>query len=459
MCYLDDDHGRDVEIMIPLIYLAERELKCDVELAFMWDIHKIYRRKPDIILIPNTIGSVLHHRLTKYAHENGIKVFGLISEGIFRTNGTFNYYGYNTDKKFYQEYICHWSERTKIFLDGELPGLKDRNVVTGAVGFDRYKIYDFISEDDYLKKKGLSKFNKVVGYAGWAFGKIYNPQGLRELKAISSDVDARVRWIEDQMHKVEDMLRKAVEDHPDVLFVMKRHPNEANPSITKENPNEMIALRDYPNVLYITANENLHDIISASDIWTGFETTTAIEAWLMGKQTLFINPDPDFNRTNIFKGNPLIRTPEEFSRIIARYYETGKVEGFDSEELIKNREQIYRETIGFADGKNHLRAGYYLEKVLKTIHPGEGKSRRIRFSMKYFVMYILMVTGKNFYIKGLFLQLPKFKKTIWIFDKWRLTNVKRLKEKYQPYLDRFYSDHHIREKMSDRSLWKELDLG
>ncbi|MGC9345028.1 MAG: BFO_1060 family glycosyltransferase, partial [Bacteroidales bacterium] len=359
LCFLDDDHGRDVEILIPLIYFAERELNCEVDFSFIWNIHDIYRKKPDLVLIANTIGSKLHHKVTRYAHDNGIKVFALISEGIFRTNGTFNYFGYNEDKVFYQEYICHWSERTKIFFDKELPELGERNVTTGAVGFDRYTIYDFISKEEYLEKKELQKFKKVVGYAGWAFGKIYNAQGRQELKVINKDVNARVRWMEDQMYKVEAMLRAAVEANPDILFIMKRHPNEANPTITKENPNEMIGLRDYPNVLYITANENLHDLISVSDLWVGFETTTAIEAWLMGKQTVFINPDPDFNRTNIYKGNPVLRTPEEFLEVIDGFYKNGEVVHFKDEEYVKNREQIFKETIGFADGMNHLRAGYY----------------------------------------------------------------------------------------------------
>lgn len=456
LCFLDDDHGRDVEIMIPLIYFAERELNCEVDFSFMWNIHDIYRKKPDIVLLPNTIGSRLHHKVTKYAHENNIKVFALISEGIFRTNGTFNYYGYNTDKEFYQEYICHWSERTKIFFDKELPELGTRNVTTGAVGFDRYTIYDFISKEEYLEGKELQRFKKVIGYAGWGFGKIYNPQGLQELKMISSDVDARVRWLKDQMYKVEAILKAAVEKNPDVLFILKRHPNEANPTITKENPNEMIGLRDYPNVLYITSNENLHDLISISDIWTGFETSTAIEAWLMGKQTAFINPDPNFNRTDIYTGNPIIRTPDEFLHLINEFYETGQIPGFYSKEIIRNRDKIFEETIGFADGMNHIRAGYFLKKTLEEISPCNDEKREIKFSWKFWFMYFLLMTGRFFYIENLFLKLPKFKKTVWMFKKWRLENVRKLQNQYKKYLDRFYSEKEISQKVKSNEIWNEL---
>jgi hypothetical protein len=116
LCYFDDDKGRDVEILMPVLYYAETYLNVEIEKAFIFDIDKIRRKKPDLVILANTIGSKNHHYIAKYAYENGIKVFALISEGNFRTNGTFNYWGYNTDKKFYQEYICHWSKRTLDFL-------------------------------------------------------------------------------------------------------------------------------------------------------------------------------------------------------------------------------------------------------------------------------------------------------------------------------------------------------
>lgn len=458
LCFLDGEEGRDPEMLFPLIYFAENVLNCKVEYSFIWNIHEIYRKKPDLILMANTIGSVLHYEVTKYANNNGIKIFALISEGIFRTNGTFNYFGYNTDKSFYQEYICHWSERTKEFLDTELPEIKDKNVVTGAVGFDRYSIYKFMDKEDFLGPKNLGQFKKVIGYAGWAFGKMYSKQGLQEIRHYHKDAKKRLSWMEDQMYKVEDILRKAIEANPDILFLLKRHPNEANPTITTENPNEMIRLRDYPNVLYITGQENLHDLISVSDIWVGFESTTCIEAWLMGKPSMFINPDPDFNRTNIYKGHPIVKTAEDFLEKIQSFYSKGEMECFNNPELIANREEIIHETIGFSDGMNHIRAGYYLSKVLDTIQPEEVKNRKVKISYKYLFKYCLLMIGRFFYIKYLFLKLPKFKKTVWMFESWRLSNLKILQSNYKPFLDKFYENKKILARYQNGSLWKDLGL-
>lgn len=456
LCFLDVDRGRDAEIILPLVYFAENVLGCRVEFSFLWNIHDIYRKKPDLILVANTIGSLLHFRLTKYAHENGIKIFALISEGNFRTDGSFDYYGYNQDKVFYQEYICHWSERTKEFFDKEIPSLGKRNVFTGATGFDRYVIYEFEKKAEFLNRNNLPAFKRIIGYAGWAFGKIYNPQGREELKLYLENFEDGYTWMEDQMKKVEHILREAILHFPDTLFLLKRHPNEANPTITKENPNEMIGLRDYPNVLYITGNENLHDLISVCDIWTAFESTTAIEAWMMGKETVFINPEIDFNRDKTYLGTPIAKDAESFISYIDEFYSKGSIKDFYTKELKKNRIEIIKSTIGHDDGMNHIRAGHYLEKVLKSIEPGEGQSKKIAFNFKFWFMRFLLVTGSFFYIKKLFLILPKFKKTVWMFDTWRFKNLGQLQERYSPYLKRFYRKNHILEKHAEGTLWNSL---
>ena len=66
--------------------------------------------------------------------------------------------------------------------------------------------------------------------------------------------------------------------------------------------------------------------------------------------------------------------------------------------------------------------------------------------------------GRFFYIKYLFLKLPKFKKTVWMFENWRLSNLSKLKNNYKPYLDKFYKGKNIISRQKDDSLWKDLGL-
>lgn len=456
LCFLDDDNGRDVEILMPVVYFAEKYMNCEVEFVFVWDIHAIYRKKPDMVLLPNTIGSLWYFQISKYAYEQGVKVFALLSEGNFRTDNTFNYWGYNYDKKFYEEFICLWSKRTYDYFIDQLPDYNNKIVFTGATGYDRYLIYKFQSKEVFLKLNSLEKFNKVICYAGWAFGKLFNEQGLQELRFFHKDDTGRLKWVEDQMYFVEDILKNTIENNPDILFLFKRHPNEANPSIIKECMNEMIRLRDYPNVLYITENIGIHDLVSISDIWMAFDTTSVIDAWLLNeKQTILINPDPVFRRSGIEKGSVIVENFKELQNFINEYYETGIIKGFMTNEKKQNRKQLIKDTIGFGDGLNHLRTGYYLKKVVQEIRSG-GQAKRYRFSRKYFIRYAAIYITRFFYIRSLFSMLPKFKKTVWIFERYKLKKLPLLKDKYYKYLDEFYKKNSLKSKIENNSIWDEI---
>lgn len=453
LCFLDEDYGRDVEIVLPVLIFAEKYLSSSVEFAFVWDVHAIYRKKPDLVFLPNTVGSPLYFQISRYAHQQGVKVFALISEGNFRTDGSFNYWGYNKDQVFYQSYVCHWSERTHQFLSQELPEWKEQMVFTGATGFDRYQINDFDTKEEFLSRRGLPDYKKIIGYAGWAFGKLSNQQGTEELLVYFKGDKQKLKWAEQQMLQVEATLRKVIEDNPDTLFILKRHPNEANPSIVEEGRNEMNPLQDYENVLYIKEKENIHDLINISDIWMGFETTTTLEYWLVKKNpTILINPEPDFNRDELYKGSVIVPNAEALQAVIDEYYTTGTVKAFEEEEKVVARETIIRNTIGYGDGFNHARAAYYLKKVLEK--PAEKP--RFRFNPGYFTMYALLHLGKYFYKRWLFMILPKFKKTVWIFEKYKLAGISQLKKKYTFFLERFYAKNQVDERLQQDTFFNDI---
>jgi hypothetical protein len=458
LCFLDNDNGRDVEMMLPLVYFIEKFLACRVEFNFIWDVFSVYRKKPDLVLLPNTVGSRLYFQISQYAARQNIPVFALISEGNMRTDGSFDYWGYNSDKHFYQDFVCFWSARSRDFLRKELPDIKEKLVLTGATGFDRYNIYGFENKEDFLRRRGFKNFRKVIGYAGWAFGKLSNTQGRDELLSFFKGDISRLSWTEKQMYAVEEILRQAVEYYPDILFVLKRHPNEANPSIVEEGRNEMNPLTSYPNVLYVKEEENLHDLISISDIWMGFETTTSLEAWLMKSQvpTLLLNPDPDFNRDQLYKGSLILHSGQELISCIEQFYHKGSISSFMNQDKILFRQKLIRDTIGWGDGFNHIRTAYYFQKTLEKA--SQTGDIRPRFSFKYAWMYVLMELGKYFYIKNVFIRLPKFKKTIWIFEKFRLRNIPVLQARYKHFMEDFYNKHKVAERYKLGTLFEELSI-
>jgi len=459
ICTLISDEGRDVEIILPIVYFAEKYLDCTVEFIFFWEAHKIFRKKPDLVIIPaNTVGDHLLFEIAKHAAECGIKVFSFISEGNFRTNGSFDYWGYNYEKKFYQDYVMHWSKRTQNFLINELPHYKDKMVLTGAPGFDRYKIYEFLDKETFLRKNGLTQYKKIITYAGWAFGKLANQQGIEELMVYFLDNTNALEWAKEQMFAVEEVLKKAIENNKDTLFILKKHPSEVNPSIEHlDYLNEMVRLKDYPNVIYTTNDIAIHDLINISDLWLGFETTTALETWIMvDKPTILINPDDAYfeqYRDELYKGSIIVKDYPSLQKCIDKFYEKGKLDEFYTEDKIQNRKKIITDTIGYEDGLNHLRSGYYLMKTLEQIESEKNKSI---FSFNFFIKYFLLHIGKYFYIKSLFLKLPKFKKTIFIFERYKMKNIPILQKKYYLFLDKFYRDKQLPEKIESGNIWNEI---
>ncbi len=458
LCFTDTDTGRDVEIILPIRYFAERFLNCKFYHSISFDAFSIYRFKPDIILLPNTIGSNLYFKLSKKAHRQNIPLFALISEGNFRTNGTFNYWGFNTDKVFYQEYVCCWSERTANFLKSEVPEAEEKIVVTGGTGFDRYKIYKFKTREEILKKYNLPEFKKVIGYAGWAFGKLQHKRGRKELtSAYKDNPEKRLKWVAEQRILVRDILRKSIEKNKDTLFILKRHPQESSPELTIEIINEMSELADYDNVLYLGEEEALHDLINISDLWTCFESTTALEAWLLGKETIFINPDPNFNRDQLFKGSVLVNSYENLQEKINEYFQNGKIEDFYKDEKISAREKIIKETIGFDDGMNHIRAGYYLHKTIE-----KKLNRKItstyRFNFYDFLIFLGIRFFSLFYNRNIFKHIYKLKKHLWVFEDFKLKKIPVLYKQYSKYLNEFYNLNDVSNKFKKGILYKELNL-
>lgn len=453
LCFTDDSVGRDVEMLLPIRYFSERFLNCEFHHALNIDIHRIFKIKPDVIIQANTIGSNLYFEISKIAHEQNIPLFALISEGNFRTDGSFDYWGFNRDRRFYQDFVCCWSDRTADFLKMEVPEASDKIVVTGGVGFDRYRIYNFQKKEEFLKKHNKQQYTKVIGYAGWAFGKLDHKRGKEELLIwLKGDTD-RLNWIEEQRKKVRDILQLAIENNPDTLFILKQHPQENAPERPDPVKNEMCELIHYKNVIYLCNEESIHDLISVSDLWTCFESTTTLEAWLMGKQTIFINPDPDFKRDHLYKGSPQIINYDGFQKLIDEFYSTNRIDDFFSDEKDAIRKKLIKDIIGFGDGLNHIRASFYFYKTLQN---STNISSKYKFHLWHWFVYILIRIATPFYNRSIFSRIYKLKKHLWVFENYKMDKLNNLYKKYSIYFKKFYAEMSIEKEFEEGSLFKKL---
>jgi hypothetical protein len=254
--------------------------------------------------------------------------------------------------------------------------------LSGGIGFDKYKLLSniFLSKKMFVKKYGKDSFNRIVGIAGWGFD-LYMPQYCHDdiAQFISNLVNVRK-----SRDLVKDILRKIIKAKPDILFVLKYHP-----LIIDKTLSEFYGLEDEPNTLILKTEEAIYDVINVCDIWGAYESTTAMESWLIhDNPTFIIQPiENDFVRSKIASGSPALRNEDEIQAFIDEYYATGKVSSFDK--LTQQREEIITRTIQWSDGKNHQRAAEYIYELYKS---PIKKKRKIN-------LYVLTIYARSVYKK------------------------------------------------------------
>ncbi len=204
-------------------------------------------------------------------------------------------------------------------------------------------------------------------------------------------------------------------------------------------------------MLYLCGEEAIHDLISVSDLWTCFESTTALESWLMNKQTIFINPDPDFNRDLLYKGSPLVKSYQEFQTMIDEFYSSGKVVSFFNSEKETQRKELIKSIIGFGDGFNHIRASKYFAQ---NVYKSKVQNPKSKFHFWHWLVFVLIRVAAPFYSRKIFSKLYKLKKHLWVFENYKMEKLHKLYAKYVPSFEEFYSKQGIEQKFKDGTLFE-----
>ena len=177
------------------------------------------------------------------------------------------------------------------------------------------------------------------------------------------------------MLKLQKIYMDLIKSNKDILFILRYHPG-----IFDEEKNEFFGLRNLDNIFISDKSFNIHynisDLINISDLWIGYETTTAIEAWLLNKQTFLINPtSSNFVRDNVHKGSPIVKDQFSAQLLIDEFYKNGSISKFNK--LRDEREKIIKNVIEFDDGKNYFRAAKIITELL------ERKNRKFYRSPRF----------------------------------------------------------------------------
>ncbi len=372
--------GRDIHIVEPVLSYIEIKFGLNVVRESIWHGElKLLKYRPKVLLISNSTGATNNFRIVKLAHLIGIKTVALISEGDIVEKADYinkMFWGWNTDKKSYEDLTIFWTERTVQLAKKNIPESAGFNLkYSGATGFDRYKLFSFSSKEEFKEKLNKDIYKKVIGLAGWGFD-LYSEETLQKsLAPLPDECYYFIDFYNKSRKELNNVYKQLVENNPDILFVAKFHPGTVDRNCT-----EFEGLSNFPNVVELF-REEISDIINACDIWIAFESTTCLEAWLLGKQTFLINPcGENFPRSLIYKGSPVYFNYERSQKAINDFYEIGNIPAFLEKE--DERERLIKYTIEHGDGKNHQRAADFVFELFKD-------SRKKKKTIDLFVLKTL----------------------------------------------------------------------
>ena len=356
-----------------------------VESSVFCGFEMIDRYRPCLLFLTNGTGAKVNFDLVKYATLRGIKVVTLVSEGNFKSSIELLpefIWGWNKDHVLYERVNMQWSERTKEMTVQLYPQIRAQIKVSGAVGFDYYKIVPPPKKDSFLRKHRKEQYDKIIGWGCWDFTVVF-PGDIRYgyfLSLYGSDVIARFQKDRDLSNQI---LLDLVERNTDILFLLKEHPGNTRGFFESG----ISGAEKYPNVL-VLKKESIVDCISVSDFWLTYESTTVIEAWLLGKQTCLLNPSGiDFPRANVYKGSPNYPDLPKLQAAIDSFYSTNELPGFQAMEF--ERKEVIRETIQWDDGLNHVRAGNEIIRVLKEEEKLEKRDMPRYLNKAKWMQYLL----------------------------------------------------------------------
>lgn len=445
--------GRAMDIVEPVLSYLEikhglsvvREETCDYQ-------YKILKFWPRLLIRPTSAGSLTDYKVVRFASKVGIKVVTFVTEGLIdeeaqRIDSIF--WGLNDERKIFEDLQLKWSKSFLEKINFHYPTTRKHNIkVSGGTGFDKYRLFSFLSKDQFLKKKNMASFKRVIGIASWGFD-VFCGRTFYEAGWLVYPDDETIHFFEEERKKLNEIYKKIIEKNKDVCFILKFHPSTHNKLLT-----EFEGLEKFSNVVVIesSSEDQIDDLINASDIWIAYESTTILEAWLLKKETIVINPSgatfKGFSRLSFYRGTTLLSKYEETQRAIDSFYSKGTIP--ENMVLEETRRRMIQESIGWDDGLNHVRAAEHIYHLLQN-----DKHKQILFEYsdlssfaKYFAKrIILMFPFEHFSEKFKAVKCRCNENKLWFSKEEALKNRTR----YREALEKFHGARETQHKAKEIS--------
>ncbi len=82
-----------------------------------------------------------------------------------------------------------------------------------------------------------------------------------------------------------DGLRRAANEHPEVQFILKKHPSEKT--------NDYASLQGLPNLLYVSQDVDIADLMERASLFLHYGSTTLADAYLAGVPSVYLYSDDE----------------------------------------------------------------------------------------------------------------------------------------------------------------------
>jgi len=318
---------------------------------------------PRLLFMTNTIGARENFEIMRYAVQRGVSGVSLIVEGNIREGDdeleSAMIWGWNHDHVLYEDLHFQWSERARRITLRQHPELQGRVLISGGVGFDNYKIGVSVDRPEILRNFGKARYAKVVGVGCWDFGIFYPEDSRHAIWGKYYDKSAQENFRADG-RRFHDLLEQTIMRNPSVLFLLKEHPGV----LLGRRASGIEGLDSYDNVIILKDELPIDQCIAVSDVWLVYESTTALEAWLMGRQTALLNPSGrDFPRDVLHQGSPDYATADSVCDALELFFSKGMLPGFMERQ--EKRDSLIEDVIQWGDGLNHVRAGNEIIELLR----------------------------------------------------------------------------------------------
>ena len=324
----------------------------------------IDKLKPKILYMSNSVGALLNLDMIRYAKSKGIVCVTGSAEGNFNEEGIEQFvWGVNKKKEMLEDACYLWSYKSYELAVKHYPHLKTKVGVCGAVGFDRYKI---AKEDNKTELTAAGeRYSLVVGVGCWNFDfTIEGSYCYRRFNGREIDENTLARFVMDRDAFNRELVT-LIEGNPQTLFIIKLHPG----CLEGDYSSAIEGVRKFENVVVGKDEFSVMQAISVSDIWLTYESTTAVEAWLMDTPTGLLNPSGiDFPyREGFHLGQPNFPNATEWGKAIASFQQNQSLDQF--EKFSKARLKIITEIVQWDDGLNHVRMGNAILDLLVSSKP------------------------------------------------------------------------------------------